>query len=261
MAKSTTSRIIGWAIKALIGVMICGILGVLLWRIMSSGDPKSMKALQPNQKLCDAYTAYLADTDENKGDFFILHQRYDTIIRDGDAKGYFSVTQADFLPAADQLQITFRYNNSTLKNVAKDYGKPAALERGKDWFDVTVTVAYDLTPDNPDDNAVNDPECVRFERFQPTACVKDTKNLYNYERLTFDGIDIFDRLDEQGNPVMRTDVLAVYVDIYFNEDIDYEKDAMGTLMIYVWGTEENRPTFVQPISDKDAQALAAFGQK
>ncbi len=222
MAKSTTSRIVGWAIRLLIGALICSILGVLLWRIMSSGDPASMKALQPNQTLYDAYTAHTADPDA--GDFIILRQRYDTIIREGEAKGYFSVTQADFLPAAEQLQITFRYNNSTLKYVAQDFGKPEPLERGKDWFDVSVTVAYDLTPDNPDDNDVNHPESVRFERFMPTACVKDTKNLYNYERLTFDGIDIFDHFDENGEPVMRAEVLAVYVDIYFNEDIDYEKD-------------------------------------
>lgn len=259
MTKSTTSHIIGWAIRILIGAMICSVLGVLLWRILSSGDPASMKALQPNQKLCDAYAAHTADPEN--GDFLILRQRYDTIIRDGEAKGYFSVTQADFLPAADQLQLTFRYNNSTLKNVAKDYGKPAALERGKDWFDVTVTVAYDLTPDNAADNDINDADSVRFERYQPTACVKDTKNLYNYEKLTFDGIDIFDHLDENGDPVMRTDVLAVYVDIYFNEDIDYEKEPLGTLMIYVWGTEENRPTYVQPIDKKDAETLAAFGKK
>ena len=258
MAKSTTSRIIGWAIKAVIGLMIGAILGVLLWRILSSGDPASMKALQPNQTLYDAYTAHKADPEA--GDFFVLHQRYDTIIREGEAKGYFSVTQADFLPAADQLQLTFRYNNSTLKRVAADLGKPEPLERGKDWFDVTVTVAYDLTPDNPDDNDVNDPACVRFERYQPTACVKDTKNLYNYERLTFDGIDILDHIDENGEPVMRADVLAVYVDIYFNEDIDYQKEPMGTLMIYVWGTEENRPTFIEPISDKDAQILADFAK-
>lgn len=256
MAKSTTSRIIGWVIKSLIGLFIGAMLGVMLWRILSSGDPKSMQALQPNQTLCDAYAAHTQNPDA--GDFFVLHQRYDTIIRDGEAKGYFSVTQADFLPAADQLQITFRYNNSTLKRVAADLGKPAPLERGKDWFDVTVTVAYDLTPDNHEDNDINDPACVRFERYQPTACVKDTKNLYNYERLTFDGIDILDHIDENGEPVMRADVLAVYVDIYFNENIDYQKEPMGTLMIYVWGTEENRPTFIEPISDKDAQILADF---
>jgi hypothetical protein len=55
-------------------------------------------------------------------------------------------------------------------------------------------------------------------------------------------------------------VLAVYVDIYFNENIDYQKEPMGTLMIYVWGTEENRPTFIEPISDKDAQILADFAK-
>ena len=256
MANSTTSRLIGWAVRLLIGAMICSILGVLLWRIFSSGDPASMKAIQPNQPLYDAYTAY-ADQEE----FPVLHQRYDTIIRDGEAKGYFSVTQADFLIAADQLQLTFRYNNSTLKNVALDYGKPDPLERGKDWFDVTVTVAYDLTPDNPDDNAVNDPDCVHFERYQPTSFVKDTKNLYNYERLTFDGIDIFDHFDENGAPVMRSDVLAVYVDIYFNEDVDYDREALGTLMIYVYGKEENRPITVEPLGDKDRAALEAFGKK
>ena len=261
MAKSTTSRIIGWAFRLLVGAMICSILGVLLWRILSSGDPASMKALQPNQILCDAYAAHLADPDPDKGDFIILNQRYDTIIREGEAKGYFSVTQADFLPAADQLQITFRYNKSTLKYVARDYGKSAPLERGKDWFDVTVTVAYDLTPENDADNDINDPASVRFERYQPTSCVKDTKNLYNYEKLTFDGIDIFDALDENGDPVMRADVLAVYVDIYFNEDIDYQKEPLGTLMIYVYGTELNRPVTVLPIDDKDAQALVEFGKK
>ena len=259
MAKSTTSRIIGWVIKSLIGLFIGTMLGVMLWRILSSGDPKSMQALQPNQTLCDAYAAHTQDP--NAGDFIVLHQRYDTIIRDGEAKGYFSVTQADFLIAADQLQLTFRYNNSTLKYVAEDYGKPEPLERGKDWFDVTVTVAYDLTPDNPDDNDVNSAESVRFERFQPTACVKDTKNLYNYERLTFDGVDIFDHFDEDGKPVMRADVLAVYVDIYFNEEIDYDKNALGTLMIYVYGTELNRPITVDALNEQDKQALEAFGKK
>jgi hypothetical protein len=58
MAKSTTSRIIGWVIKSLIGLFIGAMLGVMLWRILSSGDPKSMQALQPNQTLCDAYAAH-----------------------------------------------------------------------------------------------------------------------------------------------------------------------------------------------------------
>ena len=213
MAKSTTtSRIIGWAVRLLIGAMIFSVVGVLLWRIFSSGDPASMTVLQPNEQV---YTAYQKEGEQLQ----ILHQQHDTIIREGPAKGYFSVTQSEFIPAADQLQITFRYNNSTLKYVAEDYEKSAPLERGKDWFDVTVTIAYDLTPDNADDNDINHPDSVRFERYQPTACVKDTKNLYNYERLTFDGIDICAGFDEQGVPIMRPEILAVYVDIYFNEDL------------------------------------------
>ncbi|MBR2445313.1 MAG: hypothetical protein IKB28_01450 [Clostridia bacterium] len=250
--SSTTSRIIGWAIRLLIGAMIFSVVGVLLWRILSSGDPASMTVLQPNEQI---YAAYQEEGEQLQ----ILHQQHDIIIRDGPSKGYFSVTQSEFIPAADQLQITFRYNNSTLKYVANDYGKPAPLERGKDWFDVTVTIAYDLTPDNADDNDINHPDSVRFERYQPTACVKDTKNLYNYERLTFDGIDICAGFDEQGTPIMRPEILAVYVDIYFNEDLDYEQEPLGTLLIYLYGDE--RSVLVDTPDKKDITALEVFGQK
>lgn len=250
--SSTTSRIIGWAIRLLIGAMIFSVVGVLLWRILSSGDPASMTVLQPNEQIFAAYQ-------EEGEQLQILHQQHDIIIRDGPSKGYFSVTQSEFIPAADQLQITFRYNNSTLKYVAEDYGKAAPLERGKDWFDVTVTIAYDLTPDNADDNDINHPDSVRFERYQPTACVKDTKNLYNYERLTFDGIDICAGFDEQGVPIMRPEILAVYVDIYFNEDLDYEQEPLGTLLIYLYGDE--RSVLVDTPDKKDVAALEEFGQK
>lgn len=252
MSKSTTSRIIGWAVRLLIGAMIFSVVGVLLWRILSSGDPASMTVLQPNEQV---YAAYQKEGEQLQ----ILHQQHDTIIREGPAKGYFSVTQSEFIPAADQLQITFRYNNSTLKYVAEDYGKDAPLERGKDWFDVTVTVAYDLTPENDSDNDINDANSVRFERYQPSACVKDTKNLYNYERLTFDGIDICDGFDPEGKPIMRADILAIYVDIYFNEDIHYDKEPLGTLLIYLYGDE--RRVLVDTLDKKDIAALEVFGQK
>ena len=252
MAKSTQSRIIGWAIRILVGAMIFSVVGVLLWRILSSGDPASMTVLQPNEQLYQAYQ-------EQGEQLQILHQQHDIIIREGPSKGYFAVTQSEFIPAADQLQITFRYNNSTLKYVAEDYGKPEPLERGKDWFDVTLTIAYDLTPENTEDNALNDPECVRFERYQPTSCVKDTKNLYNYERLTFDGIDICDGFDEHGNPVMKPEILTVYVDVYFNEDIDYEQEPLGTLLIYLYGNE--RRILCSTPDKKDIAALEAYGQK
>ena len=100
---------------------------------------------------------------------------------------------------------------------------------------------------------------MRFERYQPSACVKDTKNLYNYERLTFDSIDICDGFDPEGKPIMRADVLAVYVDIYFNEDLDYEQEPLGTLLIYLYGDE--RRVLVDTLNKKDIAALEEFGQK
>ena len=54
--------------------------------------------------------------------------------------------------------------------------------------------------------------------------------MYNYRRLTFDGIDM---------NVIENPVLAVYVDVYYVEDIDYTKDSYGTLCVYDYATEKD----------------------
>jgi hypothetical protein len=51
--------------------------------------------------------------------------------------------------------------------------------------------------------------------------------MYNYRRITFDGIDM--------NPA-ENPVLAVYVDVYYVGDVDYSKDSYGTLCIYDYAT-------------------------
>ncbi len=206
-------RITGTVFKVLCGIIIVGVTGILLLRMFTSGDPRSMKTIIPNQNLKQAYDEYGEELD-------IFYQKQDNITRAKHNKGYFSVTRAHFITEAEQLQLVFRYNQSTLKKVAADKELAEIPSRDEDLFDVSVVVAYDLTPEDTSDNLRNDPEGVRLERYFPSTSVKDQKNLYNYTKYVFDGI------------VVDDSVLAVYVDIYYKEGLNYSQEPYGTLCVY-----------------------------
>ncbi|MBQ9783053.1 MAG: hypothetical protein IJW44_00865, partial [Clostridia bacterium] len=113
-------------------------------------------------------------------------------------------------------------------------------------------VATDLTPDVTDDNAGNDPASVQFVRVHPTQVNSDKKNLYNYRRLVFDlesaGLSLSELLDSGL-------LLAVYTDIYYNQDIRYDEPAYGTLCLYDYLSERKDVS----LSGKDRRALKEFG--
>ena len=134
-------RVVKWSISLLL-VVICGI---LIWRLCSSGDPEEVKYLMGNDALYEAY-------DKHGKDLVLQYQNQDTITRAEYNAGYFSITQYVFIPEAKQVQLVFRYNNSTIKNLASDYGLAEIPEKGEDLFDVTLVSVVDLTPDNPKDN-------------------------------------------------------------------------------------------------------------
>ena len=46
-----------WIGRIITLILVCGTVGILFWRIFTSGDPKDLKGLQPNQPLADAYNA------------------------------------------------------------------------------------------------------------------------------------------------------------------------------------------------------------
>ena len=110
-----TARIIGTVIKVTAVLLIFSVCGVLIWRMCSSGDPESMSVLTPNKTLCEAY--------RENGEELTLRYQYQSTITQGESNaGYFSVTQYVFIPEANQVQLVFRYNNSTIQYLARDYG-------------------------------------------------------------------------------------------------------------------------------------------
>ena len=211
MSNGHNMRVFWRVVKWSVSLLLCLVCGIIIWRMCSSGDPEKVKYLMGNQALYDAY--------EKHGDDLILQfQNQDTITTADRNRGYFSITQYVFIPEAKQVQLVFRYNNSTLKNVARDKGLDKIPDKSEDIFDLTLVTTTDLTPDNRDDNA--NTECLSMQRFWPSAATREETSLYTYYRFVFDGVEI------------TPDMLYVFADIYYEGDLNYEELAYGTLCLY-----------------------------
>ena len=199
-------------------IIVFGTIGVVLWRIFMLGTPNEMKYLVPNERLCSTY-------EENGGELTLYYQEQNTLTRGEENSGYFGAPHVTFIKEADQLQVVFRYNLSTLKHLKEDYSLALTPDRNGTYFDVTVSVSTDLTPDIAEDNSGNDPEAVLQTRYYPTSYTTYQNSLYNYVKFVFDGICI------------EEDTLAVFLDVYYAEDVDYEKEPYGTLCLYDFKSE------------------------
>ena len=239
-------RIFGKTVKILFFLLVFSVIFFLIWRIFSSGNPKGMEGVTPNEKLAAVY-------EQEGDDLYMFRQNLDMITRAEHNYGYFAVTDSVFIPAANQIQITFRYNNSTIDHLVEDQGLSETPSRDSELFDVTLVLATDLTPDNAEDNLGNDPESVKLTRVHATAVTAEPKNLYNYRRVIFD-------LDELGISLEELtdsgELLAVYTDVYYVGDLDYEETPYGTLCLYDHLTEIE----IVKLSGADKKALRNYGK-
>lgn len=215
--------------KLMLGTLILLVVGVFLWRFITSVPPDELSTLTVDENIVAAY---------EDGSLKLVTQEQNNITRTEKNYGYFSVAQVVFIPELEQLQILVQYNDSTLKALKNDYsedflslGEKEYPDPEKDWYDVSVVLAKDLTPENSEDNFGNSKESVELTRIMPTKVSGAAhKDRYSYRRLVFDGVS----LDEP--------TLAVYADFYYlgdvaynNEDFDiYNDSAYGTLCLYTF---------------------------
>ena len=219
--KSFYLWIVGKALYWLLGFGIFLMTAFLLWRIYFSGLlPKEMKGLAVNDTLKAAYATY-------GDDLQLMTQEQSTHTRTESNYGYFAVPRFVFIPEAKQVQVIFRYNNSTLKYTAEKYGLPERPPRGEEIFDVSLVSVYDLTPDDLTDN-VDGSDTLGKTRVAPTSYTVTTTKLYTYFCYTFDDV------------VVEPETITVFFDIYYENDVDYSKTPYGTLRLYhneeVWQT-------------------------
>ncbi len=241
--ESTFLKITKFTLKALGLILVFGTIIFFLWRVFSSGNPKELERLTPNASLRNALLAA-----EEKGEPLTVQTQFqkDNITSVVDKNyGYFGITDAKFIPEAGQVQVLFRYNNSTIRHLKEDYQLSEMPDRGEELYDVTLYVVYDLTPDIATDNAGDIPEAVKGVRYHATTSIPEQKNLYNFRKLVFDNVD----LTPEEHPI-----LAVYVDFYYVGDIDYEKDSYGTLPLYFYDREWE----AYELSKKEEEAIRDF---
>lgn len=234
MKNYRTVRIFRRVTKALFTLFIFSVCALILWRMCSAQDPKKMNGLIINQPLAQAYAQH--------GDELVLQgQTQATITKAENNYGYFSVTQCIFIPQANQVQLVFRYNNSTLRHLQEDYQLEQVPSKDGTYYDVTVVRTTDLTPDIAEDNT--DIEQLNVCRYHATDVVRTTSSLYTYYRYVFDGVDI------------PENTIAFYADIYYLGDLDYDAKPYGTLLLY--DSAEAWDLYPLPSSDKKTLRDAA----
>ena len=147
-----------------------------------------------------------------------------------------------FIPQAEQVQLVFRYNNSTLKHLATDYDLPEMPDKSGHLFDVTLAITTDLTPESTADNV--DPSTLSVTRYRANDAytLREETQLYTYYRYVFDGI----KMDEL--------TVAVFADVYYVQDVNYENDAYGRLCLY--SNDQAWLTYDLPSADRKKLAQA-----
>ncbi len=226
---ANTGKIIGKSFKALFYLVIILINAIILWRVLFSGDPASIKPLAANEVTAHAYSEFGKD-------LVLQTQNQRTI----SGSGKFSVTDCVFIPQANQVQITIRYNNSTLSRLKEDFDLESEPDRENEVFDVTIVKTTDLTPESKDDNT--DPAKLREERFYPSEIAGSAyKPLYSYRKYIFDNISY-------------DDAVGMFVDIYYKGDMDYSSSPYDALCIY----DELMPLEERKLSGKDIKSISSI---
>ncbi|MBE6534931.1 MAG: hypothetical protein E7678_08235 [Ruminococcaceae bacterium] len=227
----------------LCGCIVLVVCVFMLWRVFSTKTPKELDRLTPNEKLLSVYS-------EQGESMYMFKQNQDIITRAEYNSGYFAIPDYTFIPDANQLQLVFRYNNSTLKSVSADKGLSEVLDRDGDYFDVSIVLYIDLTPDNPDDNEFTASETIKKIRCKGHVVGKDKTTLYNFYRYVF----YFDEAEEfiDIKELMEGDsLIAIHAQFYYNDGLDYNEAPYGALLLY---NPEMKNIQVE-LSSKDKKAL------
>ncbi len=215
MASFRAPRIIGWIVRLLFSLFIFSILGRLFWRVaLSDRIPKAIDTMTPNATLTEAYEAH-------DGRLTLQYQDLVNISYSPERYGYFAVPSYVFIPEANQVQVVFRYNNSTIGHLAEDYALDAVPEKSEHLFDVSLVIATDLTPNDHADDTNESTLATR--RILPSSePIREETKLYTFYRYVFDGVSIEDVTN------------AIYLDVYYVGDIQYDSKPYDALPLYTW---------------------------
>lgn len=200
--KITPWKVIKKTFKILVKIFAVLFMAALLYRIFLTGDTAFSKKFLWTES---SISAYNKSPEEFKSYYY---KRPNNMTEDGK----FSASNIYFTPSISQFQITIRYNDSTLRKLADEY----KLEKIPDGEVFVFTLS---------DNLGN-----IYTEYKYT---EDTKSLYNYRRVVFDGIDMnsIKTTEEEDGKTKEEKFSELYINIYFTEDVVLSKP-YGKITVY-----------------------------
>lgn len=192
----------GKIFKTIIVVGVFIVCAMFILRIaLADYYPARAKAILDNEALESAYS-------ENGGLPPRAYLQEPVTPYDNKEKAHFFFNFFVYIPDADQVQLTLRYNNSTLEDLKKDMELDAIPEGDTDELRFYL----------------------RDASGQVYPCIEENYSeflIYNYRRLVFDGVTLALNDTEIGSAGY------FYLDVYYG-DADVENDVpYGSMLVFV----------------------------
>lgn len=175
--------------------------------------------------------------------------------------GRFSIYQMKFIPEISQLQLTIRYNRSTVaalkSSIEKKYAAPeGATAEEKAEAQAKTEEALSMIDDAPFAFILRDDAGKVYTKYSMTSF---KKGLYTYVRLVYDDVELFNTEtaprdsgyfspDEKYSDIiykganksvaMSSDISYLYIDFYYENDVKYDSESWADpLLVYRSGLE------------------------
>lgn len=240
MAKvGNVYKIIKLLMKVLFVALVLFVYGFLIFRMCSLDSlPNTLDDLVITEGMKNAYA-------KSGGDDFI-YQRKNLFNTDEKTYGLFAVPSYVIVKGADEIQVVFRYNVSTLEKVAEELELSSVPDRNTEGlFDLTLSLKHSVGEIT---DAVEGQETIDYDQpenhymtlINPDRVEHFTEGKHNYVRCIFKSVG-FD----------ESNTLGVFLNVYYRDNVNYEELPLGTVRLYHY-TTVNKP---YPLTKNDKEAL------
>lgn len=174
---------VGIVIKGLIFALCIAVVGFVAFRlIIFNHYPDSVKNIYFNDELTELYNSKGTDIGAlTQGLLDSRNYGYD------DAReGNFFCKYMIYIPEAEQLQVTVRYNVSLMESIKEKYGVELDPDSENNFsYRLVAMRSSDEADEGAEDSELGTPLDAEL-----VATVQDSALMYRYAKLVFDGVDL-----------------------------------------------------------------------
>ena len=256
--KSTVKKIFSFRMFKLVIKVVCvaiivAIYAILAYRLATGLNvPKKATGIIWTEKARAAYET------SGEGLKIYTEEQDDTIGKDG----RFSVYGVKLIPEIDEVQLTVRYNRSTVKALVEQTESAYTDEAER-------AAALSLIDDEPFVFILRDNENNVYTNYAATSY---TEGLYTYVTLAFEDVKLFNTVTapasdgyfspdgeytdviykgQNKGEAVSSDISYIYIDFYYENDVKYNgKSWAAPILIYKNGTEMKEYDYSSDLPDE-----------